>query len=488
MDSSVPMILPKGIVINTANIYKEVASYHVIPADKIWEYWHVYTTTNKKLKDPTARRLENFWWQVWGSDRKYLSGRALAKLYEDISVGPTIVPLHGPPNRWEGPDVPPLTRQMIVAHLNRDFDATQDRPEPPRMRSNDASIRSLSSSASKPPPSHPILKKSRSPLATGPKPTARFASPPDSDGEDVRESDIPSSGSTATTGLEMAIRSINPSTVTQNLTAAPTLPAHRPATNRRLSPQLSSVDVEVAARELASKKTRHAPTQLTTASHVFEPSANDSDDELKGTEGRTSTRLPVQPTISAKAAGKQPAVLRAVTNDSAIMCKDANRPALLSTSTSNAHSLRRNTSDLRSPVSTISMSLTRTDTENSSTAGSVTDSSSIIGGPVAQNGYPRKGSTQGLFTGATAVATNVAAHGQIIDQAGSLPASSILGPHVGAAGLTSYPSATSLLDMRMTPTQPSQVASVPMGRTRSQLTLLLEREKSRTGEKSRLSS
>lgn len=65
----------------------------------------VYTTTYKKLKDPTACRLENFWWHVWGSDRRFLKGSALAKLYEDISLGPTFVPLKGPPNRWEGPDV-----------------------------------------------------------------------------------------------------------------------------------------------------------------------------------------------------------------------------------------------------------------------------------------------------------------------------------------------------------------------------------------------
>lgn len=65
----------------------------------------VYTTTNKKLKDPTARRLENFWWHVWGSDRRALSGRALARIFEDISVGPTFVPLRGPANRWEGSDV-----------------------------------------------------------------------------------------------------------------------------------------------------------------------------------------------------------------------------------------------------------------------------------------------------------------------------------------------------------------------------------------------
>lgn len=34
------MILPKGIVTNTANIYDEVASYSTVPADKVCEYWH----------------------------------------------------------------------------------------------------------------------------------------------------------------------------------------------------------------------------------------------------------------------------------------------------------------------------------------------------------------------------------------------------------------------------------------------------------------
>jgi hypothetical protein len=117
-----PMILPKGIVVNSSNIYKEVADFSLVPPDKVWEYWHgklytsptclntahtclVYTTTYKKLKDPTACRLENFWWHVWGSDRRFLKGSALAKLYEEISVGPTCVPLKGPPNRWEAPDV-----------------------------------------------------------------------------------------------------------------------------------------------------------------------------------------------------------------------------------------------------------------------------------------------------------------------------------------------------------------------------------------------
>jgi hypothetical protein len=34
------MLLPKGLVVNTEDIYKEVASYPVVPPEKIWEYWH----------------------------------------------------------------------------------------------------------------------------------------------------------------------------------------------------------------------------------------------------------------------------------------------------------------------------------------------------------------------------------------------------------------------------------------------------------------
>lgn len=73
----------------------------------------------------------------------------------------------------------------------------------------------------------------------------------------------------------------------------------------------------------------------------------------------------------------------------------------------------------------------------------------------------------------------MAAKGQIIDQAGSLPTSGVVDPYVEDDNLASRPSATSLLESRMQPTQPSPAASVPMGRTRSQLTLLLEREKTK---------
>jgi len=34
------MILPKGILENTREIYAEVASYPVVPPEKIWQYWN----------------------------------------------------------------------------------------------------------------------------------------------------------------------------------------------------------------------------------------------------------------------------------------------------------------------------------------------------------------------------------------------------------------------------------------------------------------
>ncbi|KAH8882630.1 hypothetical protein GQ53DRAFT_665433, partial [Thozetella sp. PMI_491] len=95
------MLLPKGFVLNDTGIYDEVASYPVVPPERITKFWGVYTTTFRRLVDPTASRLEYFWWHVWGSDRRYLSGPILAKIFKEISDGPTFVPLRGPPNRYD---------------------------------------------------------------------------------------------------------------------------------------------------------------------------------------------------------------------------------------------------------------------------------------------------------------------------------------------------------------------------------------------------
>jgi len=66
----------------------------------------VYTTTKRRLLDPTAERLENYWWRIWGSRKRELNGATVARLFAQISDGQTFVPLRGPPNRDEG--TPPL--------------------------------------------------------------------------------------------------------------------------------------------------------------------------------------------------------------------------------------------------------------------------------------------------------------------------------------------------------------------------------------------
>lgn len=64
-------------------------------------YGVVFSTTSRELYDPTARRLENFWTRVLGGDRRYLSGKVIARLFKDISEEASFVKLRGPDNRYE---------------------------------------------------------------------------------------------------------------------------------------------------------------------------------------------------------------------------------------------------------------------------------------------------------------------------------------------------------------------------------------------------
>ncbi|KAK7756548.1 hypothetical protein SLS62_001384 [Diatrype stigma] len=191
-----PLILPKGIVINTSWIYDEIAKQPVVSPEAIKKYWRVYTTTFQRLIDPTANRLENFWWHVWGSDRRHLPGPVLARLFEDISTGPTFVKLRGPPNRYEPPSQPPSPGSTPVQPpvVQAVPGASQEVLQPK------VDQRAIAPSSTKKPPGKPILKKPRGPSASGPRPTARFVSPLGSDAEDVgsRDSEVASSTSTTT--------------------------------------------------------------------------------------------------------------------------------------------------------------------------------------------------------------------------------------------------------------------------------------------------
>ncbi|EGX95098.1 hypothetical protein CCM_03370 [Cordyceps militaris CM01] len=419
MDFTGPITLPKGILTNSSTVYDEVAAYSTLPADKVHQYWHVYTTTNKKLKDPTARRLENFWWHVWGSDRSKLSGRVLARIFHDISLGPTIVPLRGPANRWEGPDASPLTIELIVAHLQRNFLVEPENDTASATKQNGKCVGASAFSGIRPSQLPPILKKMGSSSINMTRNTARFVSPHESAEEDGVESDIPSSGSTLANGFDIARqevvdteanvrgsatfqRSQSPAAAHEPAFASPkskTQPVRNPGNSQ-------AQQIRNAGQSRGVKDT--ARQQSNTTTNIVDSFAQHDVKEA--------------PKISARdkmVRGKQPVMRR-------------------------------------------------------------TQSSTI---PDRLREHSTAKPTHSLFTVATSSTTNVAAQGTIIDQAGSVASLPQLSTSNSAKYETSShggSSASSVLDARLTPTQPSSSAVLPLGRTKSQLTLLLEREKERS--------
>ncbi|KAK7422318.1 hypothetical protein QQZ08_009540 [Neonectria magnoliae] len=493
MDSGVPMILPKGIVMNTKNIYKEVADYSTVPPDKVWEYWHVYTTTNKRLKDPTACRLENFWWHVWGSNRRFLKGSTLAKLYEDISVGPTFVPLKGPPNRWEGPDIPPIIRQLMEAVQAEMPPLPPPQESRPLTKPSDSGLRTLSSSASKPPPPHPILKKARGPSSSGPRPTARFVSPHESADED----EIPSSGSTAATISEAPVYVV--SSPKKKVSVPPTkkFVAVSAASKRRPSlPKRQSADS--GSREPGSSSgSRYAAVQR----NVTPITEQDSELVTSASEEGVFSVPQERPVMSEKALGKQPAIPRRPVSE-------RNGPSKQETTTlSQLDRLRPvgyarpSIPQAQSLVDLPGHTKRRESGASRSTSGvgSLESGSGLNGAPSmarsqSNGGYDRskypsncRSHATGLFAGSKAEikteTSNIAVKGTILNQSGfgSMPLPSMLDDLPNHHSITTQPQISSLLESRLTPTQPTTSASVPLGRTKSQLTLLLEREKTRNG-------
>lgn len=175
---------------NSDKINESIEKIAAEPLDQaeIARFWKIYTTTKRRLLDPTAERLENYWWRIWYSDKKDLNAATIARLFDHISNGPTFVPLRGPPNRVEGPSPPNRSFQhgpgaSSTTALNR------PRPSGPSTSSGITTTASSISRAPAPMP-HPILKKTRGPSTGGPRPTARFISPHESEHEGDQNSPV----------------------------------------------------------------------------------------------------------------------------------------------------------------------------------------------------------------------------------------------------------------------------------------------------------
>ncbi|KAE8442605.1 hypothetical protein EG329_003028 [Mollisiaceae sp. DMI_Dod_QoI] len=246
------LILPRGIVVNSDTIESNIESIDAEPLDEadIAKVWKVYTTTQRRLLDPTAERLENLWWRIWGSRKKSLKGAIVARLFAQVSDGQTFVPLRGPPNRHEGS--PPLTTSSRHAP---GASSTNNLQQPGQSRPSTTSS-SAASRAPGPMP-HPILKKTRGPSTTGPRPTARFISPHESQDEADQTSSI-------SPNTHVVVQPPSPSTESQNpqadkkTTAVQTKKTFvastkkkRPVIVRRQSSQTSQSSAEIAAATAA---------------------------------------------------------------------------------------------------------------------------------------------------------------------------------------------------------------------------------------------
>ncbi|KAJ2895284.1 hypothetical protein MKZ38_006723 [Zalerion maritima] len=517
----IPMILPKGIVVNSSDIYAEVASYPTVPPEKIGEYWHVYTTTFRKLIDPTAHRLENFWWHVWGSDRRFLSGAVLARIFEDISKGPTVVEIVGPPNRFEGQVERRVPSRSQTLPIN-----TQDSPGSSKGQRDgcygDAThvanppLKPLSSSSSKPPPPHPILKKTRGPSSSGPRPTARFISPHESAEEDEVDTNNPSVETIAgAVEVRQPVRSPSTSksekkkgtpTGIKKQIAVSSASKRRPQLARRTGSQSSGGSAEgnntIRSGSSGSGSCKYLGSQRSNITPIAEVPSGTITPKENMTDAEGVKKL------SARAAGKQPAVPRAMPDQqptpqpmttrqqtspnlqyhrpitsrsrghvpsaqpSSLDLKRQTRPpgfeAVIARNQSARDLSRRGFDSFQGPVGAEPMVRSKSDMESRDHGGGTTGR------------HPVKG----LISSTTAKTSSVAAQG-IFEFDQKSVQHPVEAREEGDDKQADFPRprrTSSVLDSRLIPTAPNPAPDVELGRTKSQLTLLLEREKSRLGQ------
>ncbi|KAI1486036.1 hypothetical protein F5X96DRAFT_689451 [Biscogniauxia mediterranea] len=486
------MILPKGIVFNKNTIYETIAEYDVVPIEQILQACHVFSTTSRELDDPTARRLENFWTRVLGGDRRYLPGTVIARLFRHISEEPPFIKLLGPPNRYEPPSPGPRFDQS--GRLQAVLEESTQGLEKSKSEAKARAALPISSKVL-----HPILKKPRRPSASGPRPTARFASPPGSDAEEdgSKGSEAASSGSTAVThsagskgsGSSTAKEEKKKATgtpVKKKSTAfvASTASRRRPAMLRRPSSQTSTGGAESGSKESSSSTgSKHGGLQsvVPTTTEKLGKSSSSSTREKEGSER-----------LSAKAAGKRPM------NKSPTRTSAPAQP--VNPQTKKIVATQEKATGSKQTPSTVD-SKNKSDSGNADQPEAGQSEGMLKKGEVQERSRPGtpslmnrsrsdmgsrdpgRGRLPNLLSASTATISNATAQGTIIEYDENGPANEAVTNAMRELEDNPEPdhpsrrtSGSSILDSRLIPTQPSNAPPVPLGRSKSQLTLLLERQ------------
>ncbi|KAI0522187.1 hypothetical protein F5B22DRAFT_463224 [Xylaria bambusicola] len=452
-------VLPKGIVLNNETIYAEIAKYDIIPVDMILKSCRVYSTTSRKLYDPTARRLENFWTRLLGGDRRYLSGRLISQLFRDISEETAFVKLRGPDNRYEPPS--PSSRP-------HDAQATSS------ASASKLKLKSTTPSSKTP---RPILKRPRGTSASGPRPTARFVSPPEPGitGELTTVKATKDSGSSASKEEKVKGRPIKPKKKATAFVASTS--RRRPGMPRRTSSQSSAGASDLGPKEgdssLGSKYDGSQSSIPTILEKPEQQLANTN--KGKGTVG-----------VSAKAAGKrpmtQPQVDKTELEPEKVGSSQSQNATLSAEQSSdrpgragNAAGSFGSRSKTSSPAAVL-----KTNTPQETSPLMIRSSSDA--GPIRPTSRDTSRATvppTSLMSSTPAkLDTSVIGQGTISGFREDLRAQSALLDRPGDSSVHGTPDLTSEIPSGSglsRPTQPSTTAAIPLARSKSQLSLLLDR-------------
>ncbi|KAI3326910.1 hypothetical protein HD806DRAFT_550641 [Xylariaceae sp. AK1471] len=489
-------ILPKGIVLNRNTVYEEIAKYDVLPVEQILRAYHVFSTTSRELYDPTARRLENFWTRVLGGDRRYLSGTVIAQLFKDISEETSFVKLRGPLNRYE----PPSPKSSDSSSHSMQTASVMSTSKP-NNGATTSSIKAL----------HPILKKPRGPSASGPRPTARFASPA---GSELDEDGARESGTTtSTTATVHSVSSKdsassrtkeekrkghgNKSKKKTTAFVASTSSRRRPTMPRRTSSQSSAGASDMGSKEGdSSLGSKYDGSQSSVPTIPEKPEQQTTSTD----KGKGSTSL------SAKAAGKRPITESHIE-------KSISKPETLPSSQSQDEtaSARQNVTEIKQQSPPVRLGKKKKGAASSQNRPK-TLQSMVVQNKDDTQGRPHPESSPSMNKSSSDVSsmrptsreasravvippsslmsstlakldTSVIGQATISGFAESIPSqepstgrfsgqSDDTGSHERASqslGASGFPS-------QFTPTQPSNTVTIPLGRSKSQLALLLDRQ------------
>ncbi|KAI3339702.1 hypothetical protein F4824DRAFT_454472 [Ustulina deusta] len=112
--------LPQGLMGYKDSMYREIAKFNVVPIHWILKASSDSTTLSRKLTDPTARRLANFWTRVLGGNRRYLPGTVIAQLFKQICEEPGTPTIRGQVQNCELPSLKARTGQRLHFESRRD--------------------------------------------------------------------------------------------------------------------------------------------------------------------------------------------------------------------------------------------------------------------------------------------------------------------------------------------------------------------------------